>query len=399
MPLKNSHSHYGAVTKTFHWLTALLILTLIPLGIYANGLPYDTSEALAHKAWMFSLHKSLGVSVFFVALARITWAISQPKPGGLHPDRRGETWVAETVHWLLYGSLLLVPLSGWVHHAATTGFAPIWWPFGQSLPFVPKSEAVADLTAGLHIVFERVLALSIFLHFAGAMKHHFVDRDATLRRMWFGVPKVSGALAAQRVAGPLATALAVWVAAIVIGSSIGVFTRQETSAATTNLEAVQSDWQVQQGTLEILVRQLGSEVSGSFSEWTASIRFDDSVSEGRAGDVDVTIAIGSLSLGSVTSQALGSDFFNATAFPVAHFTADIVATEQGYEAQGVLTIKDQSVPVTFPFTLDFNQGVAQMQGTTLLDRRNFAIGDGQKDEGTLGFGVTVNISLTAARGS
>ncbi|MGD9294163.1 MAG: cytochrome b/b6 domain-containing protein, partial [Roseobacter sp.] len=136
MPLSNTAQHYGSISKTFHWLTALLILTLIPLGIYANDLPYDSSEQLARKAWFFSLHKTLGVTVFFVALARILWAIVQPKPSPLHPDRKLETFAGSMVHWLLYGSLLLVPLSGWVHHAATTGFAPIWWPLGQNLPLV-----------------------------------------------------------------------------------------------------------------------------------------------------------------------------------------------------------------------------------------------------------------------
>ena len=182
MPLSNTSQHYGSVAKTFHWLTALLILTLIPLGIFANDLPYDTSDELTRKAWYFSLHKTLGVTVFFVALARILWAISQPKPALLHAERKLESLAAQAVHWLLYGSLLVVPLSGWVHHAATSGFAPIWWPFGQNLPLVPKSEALAGLTAGLHIVFERVLVVSLLLHAAGALKHQFIDKDATLRR-------------------------------------------------------------------------------------------------------------------------------------------------------------------------------------------------------------------------
>ena len=159
MPTSNTPRSYGSVTKTFHWLTVLLILTAIPLGIIANKIAYDTSEALEFKAFLFSMHKTVGVTAFFVALSRILWALSQPKPAGLHPERRAESFLAELVHWLLYGSLLLVPLSGWIHHASTSGFAPILWPFGQDLPMVPKSESLAALTAGLHIVFERVLAL------------------------------------------------------------------------------------------------------------------------------------------------------------------------------------------------------------------------------------------------
>jgi cytochrome b561 len=48
------------------------------------------------------MHKILGVPTFYVALARIIWAISQLKPNGLHPERKAETWLAETIHWLLY---------------------------------------------------------------------------------------------------------------------------------------------------------------------------------------------------------------------------------------------------------------------------------------------------------
>lgn len=50
MPARNSDTRFGTVTRTFHWLVALLILTAIPLGVIANQLPYDTAEALARKA-------------------------------------------------------------------------------------------------------------------------------------------------------------------------------------------------------------------------------------------------------------------------------------------------------------------------------------------------------------
>lgn len=399
MPLSNTSQHFGAVAKSFHWTTALLIFTLIPLGIFANDLPYDTSETLARKAWYFSLHKTLGVTLFFVALLRILWALAQPRPAPLHPDRRAETLAAHTVHWLLYGSLLLVPLSGWVHHAATAGFAPIWWPLGQDLPLVPKSESLAATAAGLHIVFERVLVVAIALHVAGALKHHFIDRDVTLKRMLPGRPEVAALSAPKTHAiAPFGTAVVVWLAALGTGSALGIYAKHDSGVQAAALDAVQSDWVVQDGTLGITVTQLGSEVAGSFADWTAAIRFDETVDSGPAGSVEVVISIGSLSLGSVTTQALGPDFFNAEGFPTATYTADIIRGPEGYEAQGTLTIKDQSMPVTLPFDLTLTEGVARMQGSTTLDRRSFAIGNGQTDEATLGFSVGVTVSLTAAEG-
>lgn len=397
MSLSNTTTHYGTVTKVFHWLTALLILTLIPLGIYAHGLPYDTSEQLAQKAWLFSLHKTLGVTVFFTALARILWAISQPKPGLLHTERKLESLAAETVHWLLYGSLLLVPLSGWIHHAATDGFAPIWWPLGQDLPFVPKSASLAAAAAGLHVVFERVLAVSILLHIAGALKHHFVDKDVTLRRMLPGTPPVPPKDAGHRVVLPVVSAAIIWAGALFVGNALDLYASHTTTPPPAALEQVASDWSVQEGDLSIVVQQMGSDVRGTFADWTAQISFDETVTSGVAGSVEVTIAIASLTLGSVTGQALGADYFDAETFPRAVFKADILRSDAGYEAQGSLTIKDNTMPVTLPFSLDMAQGVATMQGSTAVDRRDFAVGAGQKDESSLGFTVAVEVSLTAGK--
>lgn len=398
-PFVNTPSRYGIVTRSFHWLTALLIVTLIPLGIIANGLPYETNAELAQKALLFSLHKTLGVTVFFVALARIGWAISQPKPAPLHPNRKAETFLAALVHWLLYASLVLVPLTGWIHHAATTGFAPIWWPFGQSLPFVPKDDVTAHTFAALHIIFERVLVLSILLHVIGALKHHVIDKDTTLRRMWAGTrsqPQTLGATSHGKA--PLGAALGIYAVALAIGAGLGLFEGETRAAPGPALQAVASDWQVQDGTLGITITQFGNSVSGSFDDWTAAIRFDENAT-GVMGDVEATIAIGSVTLGSVTSQALGADFFDASTFPTAIFKADLMQNPAGagYLAEGSLTLKGVELPLSLPFDLTVEDGIATMQAGTALDRRDFGIGDTMGDEDNLAFGVTVDIALSARR--
>ncbi len=398
MPIQNTPTSYGGIAKTFHWLTALLILTAIPLGLYANGLPYDTGEALAWKAQIFSLHKTVGIAAFAVALLRILWALTQPKPAPLHPDRRAETWLAETAHWTLYISLVVVPLSGWIHHAATTGFAPILWPLGQSLPLVPKSEAIADLFAATHFVFTKILAVAVLLHIAGAMKHLLVDKDQTLQRM---LPFTRGDTANPTPTQSHRTALftAAGLYAIGLGAAIalsGAHSAPVTAAPTTTT-AETGSWTVNEGSLEITVRQLGSDVTGSFTDWSATINFDETATDGRQGDVTVQIAITSLTLGSVTAQALGPDFFAAETHPTATFTAEILAADDGYTADGTLTLKGVEVPVALPFTLTLDGDTAQMTGATTLDRRNFAIGETYPDESSVGFTVGVDVSLIATR--
>ncbi|MBW4963051.1 cytochrome b/b6 domain-containing protein [Sulfitobacter sp. CW3] len=399
MAISNTAIRYGGVTKFFHWLTALLIIALLASGLFAEDLPHETQIQLTQKAWFFSLHKTMGVAVFFVALLRIIWAISQPKPGLLNADKKLERWLAETVHWVLYASLVIVPLAGWISHAAASGFAPIWWPFGQNLPLVPKSTDIEHLFGAIHVISGKVLMGALFLHFVGAIKHHVIDRDSTLRRMLPGEPPIGPLPVQYHSSAPVLAALVVWIAALALGVGLGLAGGKDgaEAAQAPALEQVASEWTVQTGTIGISVSQFGSAVEGSFADWTSSISFDETVSEGKAGTVTTTISIPSLTLGSVTDQAMGADFFNAENFPTAAFAADITVTNGSYLADGTLTIKDQSLPLSLPFSLTIDGDTAAMQGATSLDRRAFEIGQSVTDAATLGFDVAIDINLTATR--
>jgi len=392
LPLVNSRTRFGTVARSLHWLTALLILTAIPLGLYANSLPHDTSDALAAKAQMFSLHKTLGVAAFFVALVRILWALTQPRPVPLHPDRRVETAVADLVHWILYISLLAVPLSGWVHHAATTGFAPILWPFGQNLPLVPKIPAVEHVAATAHWLFTKLLIAAILLHIAGALKHHLIDRDATLRRMISGVVAPGIPQAPRHGAAPMLAALAIYAA----GSGLAfALTRAEPEPIETATPAVTTgNWQVTEGTLSLGVRQIGADVQGSFATWSADITFDDTTGMGH---VTVFIDIASLTLGSVGDQAKGAEFLDAATHPTATFTAAIRPEGSTFIAEGTLALRGMSQPLAMPFSLTIEGDTALMEGSTSIDRRTFGIGAKYPDEATVGFAADVTVGLTAKR--
>jgi len=384
---------YSNTTKVFHWLTAFMIIAIVPLGAVGNRLPIDTDAQVVTKTLVFSMHKTLGVAVFIVALLRICYAMTQTKPAGLHPDRKTETLLAEIVHWLLYISLVVVPLSGWIHHSASAIAAPIWIPFAGSLPFVSQNPTVADLFGGLHWLWSKIMVAAIALHVAGALKHHFIDRDATLRRMWFGnsAPAASRSNASRI---PALIASAIFAAVAGFGAATGMLGHNKPAA--TNLVAVASDWTVTEGTIGITVKQLGNDVSGSFDDWVSVIAFDENAAA-IAGTVQTTISIGSLSLGTVTSQAMGNDFFDQAQFPNAVFAADLIRDGGAYVADGTLTIKGIDVPVSMPFSVTVQGNKATMTGAVQLDRRDFAIGDSMADEANLGFAVDVQISLQAVR--
>ncbi len=391
MALANTPQSYGSLARAFHWLSALLILTAIGLALYAEDLPHSSDAEVARLASLYSLHKTVGIATFLTALLRILWTLIQPKPGALHPSRRLETLLAEAVHWSLYAAMLVMPLSGWLYHAASTGFAPILWPFGQSLPFVPKSPDLASVFKSIHGASSKLLIVSILLHLAGTVKHIVIDRDNTLARMVRGtaipVP------AQTRSALPALTALTAWVAIILTGLAFAPASPE--TAATAAEAVVGGNWAVADGALSFTVTQMQADVAGTFTGWTAEITFDEAT---RTGAVSVTIPLSGMAVGAVTTQAAGPEFFDAAAHPAALFTATI-AEESGGQlaATGTLTLRGMQVPVTLPFALEIAGDTATMTGQTTLDRRDFGMGPGFPDETTVGFGVTVVVALTATR--
>jgi polyisoprenoid-binding protein YceI len=174
--------------------------------------------------------------------------------------------------------------------------------------------------------------------------------------------------------------------------------KHEPEIATTALESVASEWVVQDGEIAITITQFGSEVTGSFADWTSDISFDPTPAD-VMGQVTTTIAIGSLTLGSVTADAMGADYFDAETHPTATFTADIKPDGENFVADGNVTIKGTTLPVQLPFTLTLDGDTASMTGSVTLDRQNFNVGEGQSDSASLGFDVVVTITLTAIRGS
>jgi polyisoprenoid-binding protein YceI len=293
---------------------------------------------------------------------------------------------------------VIVPLSGWLHHAATQGFAPIVWPFGQSLPLVPINDAVAHFFAAWHWLFTKVLVAALILHIAGAMKHHLIDKDATLRRMLPGhVAAGDGASGHPR--GPIAAAVAIWAVLMAGGSALGLAT-QDGATPVPQLQAQPSGWVVQEGTLGITATQFGSPVEGRFDDWTAAIEFDPNAPGPEMGTVTVQISIPSVTLGSVTSEALKPEFFNAEDYPTATFDADILMAEgeNAYVADGTLTLKGATVPLSLPFEMTLDGDTARMSGQVVIDRRDYGIGtQSYADEETVAHDVTVSVSLVAER--
>ncbi len=144
----------------------------------------------------------------------------------------------------------------------------------------------------------------------------------------------------------------------------------------------------------------GQAFTGGFSRWDAKIAFDPN--NPTASKVTAVIDTGSAKTGDETrDEALPTDdWFSIKAFPRATFvTRKITAAGPGhYVAQGDLTIRNATHPVTLPFTLVITGDTAKMSGSLPLDRSAFDVGEGQFKTGdTVALKVQVNIAITAKR--
>jgi cytochrome b561 len=177
----NTPDGFGWVSRVLHWLMALGIIVMLGLGTYI-----DKMQPSLANLWLFALHKGIGTSLLILVLIRLIWHRFSPPPpsltAGIPPWQRRSARIA---HLALYGLMLTVPLSGWIASSATGIDTVI---FNRlTLPAIaPVSEVWEKAFFTLHGVLTKLLAATVLLHVAGALQHHFVHRDATLRRMLRG---------------------------------------------------------------------------------------------------------------------------------------------------------------------------------------------------------------------
>lgn len=175
--LRNTPQGFGIITISLHWLMALTIVGLFVLGLYMSDLSY--ADRFYHQApWV---HKSIGVLVFFALITRLLWHRISPTPSPL-PAPHWEQLAAKIAHVLLYTLILATTTSGYLMSTAKGhGVSVFDWFVLPALPaFLPAQE---DLAGEIHEIIAYLFMALVALHAAAALKHHFWDKDATLKRM------------------------------------------------------------------------------------------------------------------------------------------------------------------------------------------------------------------------
>lgn len=194
-----SKESLGRLSVGLHWLVGITFVALVASGLYMAS-----TETWA----LYPIHKSVGVLIFGVALWRTIrrLKLGWPQPAGNYS--RIEQLLSKATHWLLLGATVAMPISGMLYSTLSGhGFGIFGWVLvhGNHSPtnpaeVVPYSVQGAEIAQATHSTLGYLLVGVIALHVLGALKHHLIDKDETLRRM-LGLRRRPGTGSAAQIPG------------------------------------------------------------------------------------------------------------------------------------------------------------------------------------------------------
>lgn len=388
---------YGKGARFFHWVMALVILGLIAVGFFMSGLP-DSPE----KFQIYGLHKSFGLLILWLVGLRVVWRHVVGAPPSLATHANWEKLLAKATHVFLYVAMFGVPLSGWLM-SSSAGY-PVQF-FGVTMPpLMGKNMDVSHMAKEVHEVMATLLLLAVGLHAAGAVKHHFMDKDTTLTRM---VPR--------HLVYPVLGAIALLGALILLAMALGEEEEEDakpvavSSAPAMDMPELRDlapdEWQIIPGEskLSFIAKLSGTPFEGVFGQFDGTIFFNpDDLKLSRAS---IVIPIASLSTGNAERDAqIGTpDWFDLENFPTATFETVEFAKGEGnnYVAVGNLTLRGVTLPVSLPFTFETSTDANELKravisGKATLNRLDYGIGQGQwTSTSTIADPVEVAVKVTA----
>lgn len=176
----NSKNQYSSLAKTLYWVTAIVIIVSFGIGFFSarmrNFVPIEEVRTYLY------LHKEIATTTLFLIVARFGYRLLVKYPKNPDHMHRIEMIGAKVAHMSLYILMVAVPVSGWFWSSVAGSDIPVLGLFNLP-PLLAKDRSLYDFAHLLHQILAWALGIVIVLHVAGALKHHFVDKNLILRRM------------------------------------------------------------------------------------------------------------------------------------------------------------------------------------------------------------------------
>jgi cytochrome b561 len=177
MRLGNTEARWGAVQKLFHWTVGPLVIAQIVIGLYRMGVDADELRDTL-MAW----HINIGVTILWLMVLRLLWRAAQPVPRLPATLGEGEKRLALANHYGFYVLLIAQPVLGLLVANSGGYSAPIYG-LVELPQVIGEDDALKEALEPVHLGVAIAIAVMIALHIGAALRHEFVLRDDTLRRM------------------------------------------------------------------------------------------------------------------------------------------------------------------------------------------------------------------------
>jgi cytochrome b561 len=172
----NNQARYTTTAILLHWVIALLVFALFAVGWNMVDLPRGPD-----RSYNFALHKSLGLTVFGLAVVRLVWRYFHRPPPYPESMARWRITLARSAHLLFYVLLILQPVSGYIS-SSFSGYSTKY--FGLPLPgWGWRDPPLNEFFTEIHVMNSVLFLVLIGVHVAGALTHLFDQDRGILRRI------------------------------------------------------------------------------------------------------------------------------------------------------------------------------------------------------------------------
>lgn len=395
---------YTSVAITLHWVIALAIVGMIFGGWYMTDLP----DGAPGQYFLYQMHKSVGITILLLTIARIIWRGMNPPPA-LPDDMNGlEKTASHLVHLGFYGLMILLPLTGWLYSSVsvkldvpTVLYFVVSWP---DVPFVEglKTETASGMVNFIHSKLAWVTLALLALHVAGAVKHELSAEEGVLKRMLPGLFGKTDKPAAPGRGALTAFGSALGVLAVVALTPPVVLALSGSGAPVSAEAAFDPNWEVDAEASSITFSGThdGNTFTGTFANWDAAIQFNPEQPADSEVRVTVSMANATASQKLYEDSLPSPEWFNTAAFPTASVEIlEVASTGDGaFSSTARLTLKDITVDAAFPFTLNIDGDQAQMTGQAVFQRTPLDLGQSSDPNADwVSEDITVDVVVEATR--
>ena len=391
MTLKNSVGRYTGVAIALHWLIALLIISLLILGKFMTSL--DEADPLRFSLTQW--HKSFGITILLLTLARIIWRMSH-KPPALPDHIRGwQKFSSGLTHFLIYFLMLGLPISGWIMVSAsplnlsTILFEVIPLPHLPVLASLANKAQISDLFHEVHAISSSIMIALLVLHIGAALMHQFVQRDSVMERM---APRWKSKETKEGL-GLIAGCIGAVLLGLFLINEIRMHQDTKPAVTLTNGQN-QAESKSISSQVSFKLVLMGEDIKGTFAESSVILNLDSGNPTDSSLSATVKTANANTSNPQINDSLPGSDWFDVAQHPEANFvsTEMEMTSETSWLVTGDLTLRETTKPVNFTLNLDRTENTAK--GEFTINRLDYAVGAvEQADDSIAGLNVVIEFDF------